>query len=754
MRVMALCLLGMVTALSVYDVYGEEEPILLYSRAPEFVAADVSSNILICQKGDTLYGRDMDSGEERWHYGLKDRQRAWADPIFSNNENIMLFDYIQTCDMLCKATGKIVCEVSDKGEGGMFRIFSIRGTNWMQTFRRGLEGEEDRIILHSPDGKEQFDVPTNTLINGFMPDGKTIFGMNAIVEEGKKTTRTEVCFWELGSTVITKSFPMSQEVQGLVGLISSDNRMLFRRHHEGGNISEFVVADIHGGNIQRIIPLPGEVGTTYNRQTPDGFTYYSLTPDGAEIVLLSRDKQTVWLLNSTDGILLATLNMPDHTFLWGTISYDSAGNPYMVSKDGQGSAWLWAVTPNASPRKIFDGSQNFTGTIAYFKPPYFLTTERYDNPPDENIPYMLLSIFRMDDGQVRTVDAWPVVGSNFYMQRDRSWPVAGQSFNNWDCSDDMQRFIGVRGRFLTKHAKPEDRKLISDNHVVYERGKTEPIIEFRDYRLTAISPDGSHITVRDKRNDKKIIHVDSGKEVGVFSGQKVFSPNGNRIAAGLTVVNLADGYHQVVMYIPDSMKNSVVIPVQFSADGSRLLSRSKGRVLLHDADTGELLATFVESKRLVSRDVHISGPLGFVNGILGDAVNLASNFTDSAKEAPWLDCAFAANDTQVLTIAMDQLIRVWDARSGKLLRTIEISGEESDYPKYNRVILSPNGAYAYITRDRRFWDIAAGRMIGQYRSSGISIDNSAFSNDGEDLYFWNDDAVYYLPIHANQTQNN
>ena len=545
-------------------------------------------------------------------------------------------------------------------------------------------------------------------------------------------------------------FPLNLDQDELFGLIPAENRMLCGKLSERKEISEFFVVDIFDGSVQRKMSVPEESGHIC-----------TLTPDGKEIVLLSRDERTVWLLDSADGTLLATLNMPDHTFLWDTISYDSAGNAYIVSKDGQSNAWLWPVAPDASPRKIFDGSQYFTGTIAYFNPPYFLTTEDYDNPLDDNFPYMLLSIFRMEDGRVRKIDAWPVMGKNFYTHQVNAWPVAGQSFNNWDCSDDMQRFIGVRGRFLTKHAKPEDRKFTPDYHVVYEKGKADPVIEFRDYRLTGISPDGKYITARDIQQKMKIIHVDSGKEAVVLSYTHPitpFSPDGRRIAlyqnGELIVVHLGDGYRQVVMYIPDSIKNGTALPVQFSADGSRFLSRGKGKVWLHDTNTGELLSTFTESKPLVSRDVYIHNAPRFVNRLLGDAMNMASNFTDSAKEAPWLDCTFAANDTQVLTVAMDQLIRVWDAQSGKQLRAIKISGEDSDYPKNNYVVLSPDGAYAYTKRKGHLWDIAAGRVIGRYKLSSVSNNHYAFSDDGNGLYFWNSDTVYYQPIKGNQAQNN
>ena len=93
------------------------------------------------------------------------------------------------------------------------------------------------------------------------------------------------------------------------------------------------------------------------------------------------------------GALLATLNMPDHTFLWDTISYDSSGNAYIVSKDGQCNAWLWAVAPDSVPKKIFDGSRFYNEDIEHFKPPYIMTTTRYDNPLDDTAYYTLLSCF-------------------------------------------------------------------------------------------------------------------------------------------------------------------------------------------------------------------------------------------------------------------------------------------------------------------------------------------------------------------------
>ena len=74
MRIIGLCLLGMMTALCTFGANSEEEPILLYSQAPEFVAADESANILVCETRHAVIGYDMDSGEERWRYGLKEHQ--------------------------------------------------------------------------------------------------------------------------------------------------------------------------------------------------------------------------------------------------------------------------------------------------------------------------------------------------------------------------------------------------------------------------------------------------------------------------------------------------------------------------------------------------------------------------------------------------------------------------------------------------------------------------------------------------------
>ena len=89
-----------------------------------------------------------------------------------------------------------------------------------------------------------------------MPDGKTAFGVKTIQIDDKTTAR-EVCFWEIGSTVIDKSFQINQDVQGwLIGMNFSVQTALFQKRIKDRDVYEFSVVDISDGNIQRIIPAP------------------------------------------------------------------------------------------------------------------------------------------------------------------------------------------------------------------------------------------------------------------------------------------------------------------------------------------------------------------------------------------------------------------------------------------------------------------------------------------------------------------
>ena len=282
-------------------------------------------------------------------------------------------------------------------------------------------------------------------------------------------------------------------------------------------------------------------------------------------------------------------------------------------------------------------------------------------------------------------------------------------------------------------------------------GKTEPLLEVPNVEPDAMSPDGNHIAVIEDEKAIKIIHVNSGREVAVLPSEEkiwprsdaIFSSDGNYFAVYqhpyLTVVNFADGYRQVTMDIPESLQSRQTLPMQFSSSGDRLLSRGEGMAWLHNPKTGELLKTFVEPKRFVSKRVYMDKALGFLEDVSNTLVNVAANFTDYAKEPPQLRCAFTSDDRQIVTIADGRLIRVWDAFSGKSLKTKEFDSPIS-------IELSPNGTYGFIRDKAQLVDIRAAKVIGQYSLSKVPDCRFTFSDDSSGIYFRERESVYYLPI--------
>jgi len=189
----------------------------------------------------------------------------------------------------------------------------------------------------------------------------------------------------------------------------------------------------------------------------------------------------------------------------------------------------------------------------------------------------------------------------------------------------------------------------------------------------------------------------------------------------------------------------------FSPDGTRLLSATRGKAWLHDTLTGNLLYTFVEPQQLRSEHVHTPEVFGikmpFVN-YLGD---LAGNFTNLANSKPELEAAFIGNGARVVTVAEAQLIRVWDAGTGRNLHTIEpgLSNTRDEYGHMrNTITLSENGAYALAANsfDTRttLWDLTTGAAAKKYTDWKTIYRTMHVSDDGKSIYLAVFQSLYWL----------
>lgn len=94
--------------------------------------------------------------------------------------------------------------------------------------------------------------------------------------------------------------------------------------------------------------------------------------------------------------------------------------------------------------------------------------------------------------------------------------------------------------------------------------------------------------------------------------------------------------------------------------------------------------------------------------------------------------AFSPDGTMLAASHEDGKIRFWDARSGKLLRSLEAHPAPSWTLSF---VFSPNGKLlasgAYCEPVLRLWDVTTGRPLGSGDAGGVRVSAVAFSPDGQ-----------------------
>jgi len=309
----------------------------------------------------------------------------------------------------------------------------------------------------------------------------------------------------------------------------------------------------------------------------------------------------------------------------------------------------------------------------------------------------------------------------------------------------------------------DNQRMLGNTLIVKESGAEAPLLEM-PCRAAAISPDGRHLIAREGENRVLLIEIDTKRipvrlasEREYDYGPAGFSPDGRRAALfchpRLVVVEIAEGYPQREMDLSsvdkDRYWNSGLC---FSQDGKRLLVGGSGQAMLFDADTGRLLQTFIEEQRFQQR--WQSRGYSFLSTLEGMARDIAGNVTDRFKGKPEVQAVFSANDTRVVTMASGQIVRVWDARTGQRLHTIDPELPETRNRWggiNNRCICDKSGQFCLTFNENAFapavlWDAATGRKLETYFfPEDTDYISAAISEDGKNVYAAVDSDLHLLP---------
>jgi WD40 repeat protein len=327
-----------------------------------------------------------------------------------------------------------------------------------------------------------------------------------------------------------------------------------------------------------------------------------------------------------------------------------------------------------------------------------------------------------------------------------------------------------------------------------------PVVPPSEIADVAFSPDGTRfISGGGDPGDVQIWNVASGRlirdleaDTQIFSvtssadGRQVLAAvSGSDNKNGVVVWDAATGN---LLHTLTGHKDYAYLVVA-SRDGHRWLSASRDSVRLWDAETAKLIASYAPSKSCgVALTARFVGAVPDV--LFNAAAEQRSHFCDLAMGKP--QTAFPLKDPQSAAISRDgkqvligndgsvalydvasgkkihayemdrrnaisvalspdgtrvasgdfnNTIRVWDAKTGKLLRTQYHTGTRQT-ENWIRVAFSPDGkilATAASDLTIKFWDADSGRLIRTIGGATKAVLSVAYSPDGTSLLTGSDD---------------
>ena len=232
----------------------------------------------------------------------------------------------------------------------------------------------------------------------------------------------------------------------------------------------------------------------------------------------------------------------------------------------------------------------------------------------------------------------------------------------------------------------------------------------------------------------------------------IYSPDGTLLVSGSTSGTLrmwSCAERRLVRQLGDP--NTPIHPIAFRADGGRLASCTKGRLVWWDTRTWQPVQTLVAKMEFVpiagtispdGRRAVAGTTTGSVYWLSAETGDLLAVRTDVHRH-PVAGLAFSADGTRAASVAQDGTVALWDPSSLRLI--VSFKGHMQGA---HGVTFSPDGQRLATGGGGReavkLWDMATYRDLMTLSGQGSVFSFVAFSPDGKSLIACNREGHFHL----------
>jgi len=229
------------------------------------------------------------------------------------------------------------------------------------------------------------------------------------------------------------------------------------------------------------------------------------------------------------------------------------------------------------------------------------------------------------------------------------------------------------------------------------------------------------------------------------------------LLAGLAMLIACAATKQNMVPVVQLGHSAAAVSVAFSPDGRFVLSGSDDRTMkLWEVATGREIRTFrgIESNVTsvayslngrVALSGHMNGALAFWDLSTGKMLRLV----EKAHRTSWVQAvAFRQGDAQVISVGNNRRVKVWDAYSGRVVRSFKGTWAWMEHWANTSVAFSKDGRLVLLdSMDTQIWDVETGKnimklpgrstvLVKDVADAAFSPDSSFFVIGGWGLEFW------------------